>query len=39
MATEKYVRLRSALGYVTPKDRLQGRHLEIYQPRELATKR
>jgi transposase InsO family protein len=28
------VRLHSALGYVTPKDRLEGRHLEIYAARE-----
>ena len=28
------VRLHSALGYVTPKDRMEGRHLEIYQERE-----
>ena len=28
------VRLHSALGYVTPKDRLEGRHLEIYQTRD-----
>jgi putative transposase len=28
------VRLHSALGYVTPKDRLEGRHLEIYQARD-----
>jgi len=24
----------SALGYVTPKDRLEGRHLEIYKARD-----
>jgi putative transposase len=29
-----YVRLHSALGYVTPKDRLEGRHLEIYRARD-----
>lgn len=29
-----HVRLHSALGYVTPKDRLEGRHLEIYQVRD-----
>jgi putative transposase len=29
-----HVRLHSALGYVTPKDRLEGRHLEIYQARD-----
>lgn len=28
------VRLHSALGYVTPKDRLEGRHLAIYQARD-----
>lgn len=28
------VRLHSALGYVSPKDRLEGRHLEIYQSRD-----
>jgi hypothetical protein len=28
------VRLHSALGYVTPKDRLEGRHLEIYRIRD-----
>ena len=28
------VRLHSALGYVTPKDRLEGRHLEIYSQRD-----
>ncbi len=28
------VRLHSALGYVTPQDRLEGRHLEIYQARD-----
>lgn len=28
------VRLHSALGYVTPKDRLEGRHLEIYRARD-----
>lgn len=28
------VRLHSALGYVTPKDRLKGRHLAIYQARD-----
>ena len=28
------VRLHSALGYITPKDRLEGRHLEIYQARD-----
>jgi len=28
------VRLHSALGYVTPKDRLEGRHGEIYAARE-----
>jgi putative transposase len=28
------VRLHSALGYVTPKDRLEGRHLEIHQARD-----
>ena len=27
-------RLHSALGYVTPKDRLEGRHLEIYLARD-----
>ena len=29
-----HVRLHSALGYVAPKDRLAGRHLEIYQARD-----
>jgi transposase InsO family protein len=29
-----HVRLHSALGYVTPKDRLEGRHLEIYNVRD-----
>lgn len=35
------VRLHSALGYVTPKDRLEGRHLEIYaaRDRKLETAR
>jgi transposase InsO family protein len=28
------VRLHSALGYVTPKDRLEGRHTEIYATRD-----
>ena len=28
------VRLHSALGYVTPKDRLEGRHTEIYAARD-----
>lgn len=28
------VRLHSALGYVTPKDRLENRHLEIFQARD-----
>jgi transposase InsO family protein len=28
------VRLHSALGYVTPQDRLEGRHLEIYAARD-----
>jgi transposase InsO family protein len=28
------VRLHSALGYVTPKDRLEGRHREIYRARD-----
>ncbi len=28
------VRLHSALGYVTPKDRLEGRHAEIYAARD-----
>jgi putative transposase len=28
------VRLHSALGYVTPKDRLEGRHMEIYAARD-----
>ena len=28
------LRLHSALGYVTPQDRLQGRHLEIYAARD-----
>lgn len=28
------VRLHSAIGYVTPKDRLEGRHLDIYQSRD-----
>jgi transposase InsO family protein len=28
------VRLHSALGYVTPKDRLEGRHAEIYATRD-----
>jgi putative transposase len=28
------VRLHSALGYITPRDRLEGRHLEIYQARD-----
>jgi putative transposase len=28
------VRLHSALGYVTPRDRLDGRHLEIYASRD-----
>lgn len=29
-----HVRLHSALGYVTPQDRLAGRHLEIYKARD-----
>lgn len=35
------VRLHSALGYVTPKDRLEGRHTEIYaaRDRKLETAR
>ncbi|MBM3846342.1 MAG: transposase [Verrucomicrobia bacterium] len=28
------VRLHSALGYVTPKDRLEGRHAQIYATRD-----
>lgn len=28
------VRLHSALGYLAPKDRLEGRHLEIYKARD-----
>src|SRR5204862_7252875 len=28
------VRLHSALGYVTPKDRLEGRHLEIQKAQD-----
>ena len=28
------VRLHSALGYVTPQDRLEGRHQEIYAARD-----
>jgi hypothetical protein len=28
------VRLHSAIGYVTPKDRLQGRHTEIFEKRD-----
>ncbi|MFN5000131.1 MAG: integrase core domain-containing protein, partial [Akkermansiaceae bacterium] len=27
-------RLHSAIGFIAPKDRLEGRHLEIYQTRD-----
>ena len=35
------VRLHSALGYITPRDRLEGRHTEIYamRDRKLETAR
>jgi putative transposase len=34
VAHYNYVRLHSAIGYVTPSDRLQGRHLEIFTERD-----
>jgi hypothetical protein len=34
VAYDNQVRLHSALGYVTPQDRLEGRHLEIFAARD-----
>jgi putative transposase len=34
VAHYNHVRLHSAIGYVTPKDRLEGRHLEIFATRD-----